>query len=191
MIPRLVAITPGDGRDLMSWLPVIAPYFDAIVLREPTLGQVAMQCLIYAVQDAGTLAIVHQKSARVFGDGLHVPDGAEVPSHSLVGVSCHSEASLELAFSRGATYAFLSPVWDPTSKAPTTAPLGLDRFCALAQGRPVLGLGGITPERCGVLAERGYGCALIGGVFLPDVGESLAAARAYKEASQKRKRSSS
>ena len=108
---RLIAITPGDDRELMPWLRAIAPHVDAVVLREPDVSLLALQTLVHVVQDAGSLAIVHSKSASASGDGIHLADGLAIARGALVGVSCHDALGLDRAFEAGATYAFLSPVW--------------------------------------------------------------------------------
>jgi hypothetical protein len=58
----------------MLWLMAIAPHVDAVVLREPGASALALQTLAHVVQDAGSLAIVHSKSASVSGDGVHMAD---------------------------------------------------------------------------------------------------------------------
>ncbi len=149
----------------MSWLMAIAPHVDAVVLREPGVSALALQTLVHVVQDAGSLAIVHSKSASVSGDGVHIADHEPIPSGTLVGVSCHDAAGLDRAIDAGATYAFLSPVWAPTSKPLVGRAIGVDAFDAIAGGRRILGLGGVDVDRAGQLAALGYGSALLGGLF--------------------------
>ncbi|MFT6816673.1 MAG: thiamine monophosphate synthase [Myxococcota bacterium] len=165
---RLIAITPGDDRELMLWLMAIAPHVDAVVLREPGASALALQTLAHVVQDAGSLAIVHSKSASVSGDGVHMADHQPIPSGALVGVSCHDAAGLDRAFDSGATYAFLSPVWAPTGKPLVGRAIGVDGLAGLARGRRILGLGGVDVDRAGQLAAKGYGSAVLGGVFGAD-----------------------
>jgi thiamine monophosphate synthase len=82
------------------------------------------------------------------------------------GVSCHEAAEVDAAFGAGATYALLSPVWRPASKPDDRRePLGPERFLAIARERPVLALGGVTPERHAWLRARGaWGSAVLGGL---------------------------
>lgn len=149
----------------MPWLVAIAPHVDAVVLREPGVSALALQTLVHVVQDGGSLAIVHSKSTGAAGDGVHVADHQPIPTGTLVGVSCHDAEGLDRAFGSGATYAFLSPVWTPTSKALLGEALNIDGFATLAGGRSVLGLGGVNVDRAGQLAALGYGTAVLGGLF--------------------------
>lgn len=162
---RLIAITPGDGRELMPWLVAIAPHVDAVVLREPGVSALALQTLVHVVQDEGSLAIVHSKSASVSGDGVHLADHLPVPKGDLVGVSCHDAGGLDRAFDAGAHYAFLSPVWAPTSKPLVGRAIGVEGLEGLARGRRILGLGGVDVDRAGQLAAKGFGSAVLGGLF--------------------------
>lgn len=163
MIPRVVAITPGDGRALDPWLEALAPRVDAVILREPGAAPADVARWVARVRGGGALAIVHARAGRG-GDLAHLPDGA-APVGGPFGASCHDGPGLDRAFAAGAAYALLSPVWAPSSKADPRAPLGLERFCALAAGRPVLALGGIDAARCRAARARGYGVAGIGWFF--------------------------
>ncbi len=121
--------------------------------------------------------------------GLHLPSGRRdlealrrrFPG-VLLGVSCHDRADLEAAARAGADYAFLSPVFRPSSKPLRGEALGLDGFRSAVRGvsLPVLALGGISPERLAAVAAAGAaGAAVLGGVFrAPDL-ESRA--RAYRQ----------
>ncbi|RMG92508.1 MAG: thiamine phosphate synthase [Candidatus Dadabacteria bacterium] len=141
-----------------------------------------------AIREAspGAFLTVHAdpEACRAVGaPGLHLPGRGfdvsrvrrELPG-VLLGVSCHDRGELEAARRAGADYVFLSPVFPPASKPGT--PLGLERFRELATGAgiPVIGLGGVTPDRVGpVLAAGAAGVAVLGALFLaPDLEARVA-----------------
>ena len=166
-LPRLLAISPGDGRDLHPWIDGLAESgLPGLLIREPQATPEQAQALWeYASQRIGWV-IAHEKtpglsSSYVASDG----DPSQVPSPA--GMSCHSESGLTYAFSRGASFALLSPVWRPHSKPiDHRTPLGPDRFVAIAAGRPVFALGGVTPIRHRRLCQRGaWGSAISGALF--------------------------
>lgn len=92
-----------------------------------------------------------------------------------LGVSCHSAAEVVAAQEAGADYVVVSPVFGVPEKG---APLGIDgleRLAALSQ-RPVVALGGITPDNVGLL--RGGPVAGVAVIrALRDAPDPAAAAR--------------
>lgn len=184
MTPRLLAISPGDGRDLLPWLVAVAPHVDAVVLREPRATPSQMAEWVAALRGGGCTAIRHLRAPDVDADGVHAPDGMAPTGPGLRGVSRHGVAGLDDAFARGADYALLSPVFAPTSK-PAGGPLwGVDGFAAAAAGRPVLALGGVDPASARVLVAAGaFGIAVQGGLFLlPSPAAAAVAAQRYRDA---------
>ena len=168
MIPRLFGITPGDGRDLRPYAASLAS-LPAWIVREREVDE----GLLDGIRG---LVVLHDRMpgaravARERGLGLHLPSGGDVASvrHlTIVGVSCHSSADVDVAFSAGADYVLLSPVWSPASKPDDNRPtLGLGAYLSIAGDRPVLALGGVSPARLRALRERGgYGAAVLGGLF--------------------------
>jgi thiamine-phosphate pyrophosphorylase len=188
----LVAITPGDHqrrRDLLPWLAALgAAGLRTVLLREPHLDDEALRAVTQAARNAVPEVIVHARCrgalalADALGLGLHLPgDGDPKAVREAVsgplGVSCHTSTEVEAALSAGADYTLLSPVWHPTSKpGDTRIPLGQEAFLAVAAGRPVLALGGVTPERYRALLDQGaQGAAVLGALF--GVSDPKAAAR--------------
>ncbi|MBI5441830.1 MAG: thiamine phosphate synthase [Deltaproteobacteria bacterium] len=121
-------------------------------------------------------------AAEALGTGAHLPSrGPSVASvrarlpGALLGASCHGREELLSAWSQGADYALLSPVFATISKAPAGGELGGAGFAAAREGVgfPVLALGGVTPERVAEAAAAGAsGVAVLGALFLaPDVEE--------------------
>ena len=159
----LLAITPGDGRELAPWIETLADAgLRALLIREPELEAAALASLARRAAARIAEVVLHERNphARTVAAEL----GLAV--HSRV-ASAHSAADLDRAFATGARWALLSPVFAPTSKPDDDRPpLGIATFLTWAAGRPVLALGGVTPERHGHLVAAGaFGSAVLGGLF--------------------------
>lgn len=115
--------------------------------------------------DAGSLLSINRRpdvAQIVAADGLHLPErgfgprdvARHFPRIGIVGVSRHDRAGLEAAMREGASYAFLSPVFEVPEKA---APLGVEGFAQAIEdvGIPTFALGGVTPERVRSLIGAG------------------------------------
>ena len=144
-----------------------------------------------AARLAGAVFIVNDRVdvARLSGAaGVHLgqddlrPDGARVllPAPALVGWSTHNDAQVREALTLPIDYLAIGPVFDTSSKLRPDPVVGLDgvrRAAALAGGRPVVAIGGITIETAAaVLAAGASSIALIGDVTHADAG---ARARAF------------
>ena len=109
-------------------------------------------------------------------DGVHVgPEDlpvaalrARVPAGFLIGYSSDDIAQAQRAVAAGADYIGCGAVYGTTTKTGAGAAIGLERLNAMAReiDAPVVGIGGITPERAGeVAATRAAGVAVAGGVM--------------------------
>jgi thiamine-phosphate pyrophosphorylase len=90
------------------------------------------------------------------------------PPGFLVGASVHSEAEAREAAAQGADFIVFGPVYDTASKRRYGPPQGLAALEAVARAvsRPVLAVGGLTPERVAdVLAAGAAGVAVIGAIY--------------------------
>lgn len=90
------------------------------------------------------------------------------PAGFLVGASVHSEAEARDAAAQGADFVVFGPVYDTPSKRRYGPPQGLAALEAVARAvdRPVLAVGGLTPERVAeVLAAGAAGVAVIGAIY--------------------------
>ena len=90
------------------------------------------------------------------------------PPGFLVGASVHSEAEARDAAAQGADFIVFGPVYDTESKRRYGPPQGLAALEAVthAVDRPVLAVGGLTPERVPeVLAAGAAGVAVIGAIY--------------------------
>lgn len=90
------------------------------------------------------------------------------PSGFLVGASVHSEAEAREAAAQDADFIVFGPVYETASKRRYGPPQGLARLETVAHSvdRPVLAVGGLTPERVPeVLAAGAAGVAVIGAIY--------------------------
>jgi len=171
-LAEVVAITPGDGRDLGPWLAALGGAgLGAVVLREAAPSADAYERLVDDALQHVPVVVMHAKNpaaravAKARGLPLHFGSSDPIePVAGGFGVSCHSGADVDAAFAAGAAWAFLGPVWAPLSKDKGAPPLGPDAFLAAARGRQVWALGGITPDRRARL-RGAAGVAVIGALF--------------------------
>jgi thiamine-phosphate pyrophosphorylase len=90
------------------------------------------------------------------------------PPGFLIGASTHSLGESRRAEADGADFVVFGPVYDTPSKRAFGAPQGLAALAAVAGtvSRPVIAVGGITPERVReVLAAGAAGVAVIRGIY--------------------------
>lgn len=82
-----------------------------------------------------------------------------------IGISTHSEAELAIALAAGPDYVALGPIYETRLKVMKWAPQGLARVGDWKRrlgGRPLVAIGGITPERApGVVAAGADSVAVI------------------------------
>ena len=93
---------------------------------------------------------------------------AMAPAGFLIGASTHSPAEARQAAAEGADFVVFGPVYDTPSKRAFGPPQGLGALEAVAGAvsRPVIAVGGITPERVReVLAVGAAGVAVIRSVY--------------------------
>lgn len=166
---RAFAISPGAGHDLGRWVEALPVHATDVVLREPSRSPDAIHQAAQRVLETNRALWIHERCAaapRLAAElrcGLHLR-AAGPPTTRLHGRSCHSARELDAAFGGGAMYAFLSPVFRPTSKPEDErSPLGIARFMAMADGRAVAALGGVTPEHEAMLERAGaWAVAVLG-----------------------------
>ena len=126
--------------------------------------------------------------ARLCGAaGVHLgqndlrPDAARIllPAPALVGWSTHSDAQVREALTMPIDYFAIGPVFATSSKLRPDPVVGLDgvrHAVALAGGRPVVAIGGITIETAAdVLAAGASSVAVIGDVTHADAGARVRA----------------
>ena len=111
-------------------------------------------------------------------DGVHLGKGTVSVSamraegySGLIGYSAHSGEEAARAFSEGADFVTLSPVFPTKSKFSSGPLLGLEAFGRELEiaGGPVYALGGVGAENASACIERGArGVALIGAILGAD-----------------------
>lgn len=91
-------------------------------------------------------------------EDLPVRDARRIGGPDLIlGISTHSEEEFLIAQDLDVDYVAVGPVFESPTKPGIRKPLGLDRIAALAarKRRPVVAIGGITPDRARSLWEIG------------------------------------
>ncbi len=140
------------------------------------------------ISDAGARFIINDRAdvaAVVGADGVHLGQTdltaadarALLGQDALIGVSTHNEAEAAAAVDEGsADYITFGPVFETTTKPDAPAPVGLDRLQALcaAHATPVVGVGGISLDRCADVRQCGAAAvAMIGAVLVGDLQDNV------------------
>jgi thiamine-phosphate pyrophosphorylase len=96
------------------------------------------------------------------GESLPVADARRLNAAWWIGRSVHDLVEAEAACAAGADYLLLGPVF-PTATHPTRLPLGCQTVAAAVRlGRPVVAIGGVTPQRVREVRDAGaWGVAAI------------------------------
>jgi thiamine monophosphate synthase len=183
----LLAITPGDGRDLVPWLEALCDAgLEALLVREPTLDARGLARVLDAARVPELVVHDRHPHARRLaterGLAVHLTAALHDPPARFT-ASTHTAAELDHAFEAGARWCLLSPVFATSKPGDDRSPLGVSGFVRLAAGRPVLALGGVTPARHGELTSAGaFGSGVLGGLFgAADPAEAAAQLRLYLE----------
>ena len=175
------AAAPRPTADLVE--ECLAAGFRAVQLREKDLETRDLLALADTLREAtqhhGARLIVNDRADVALAAGA---DGVQrthaslpvsalrglAPAGFLVGASVHSEAEARDAAAQGADFIVFGPVYDTASKRRYGPPQGLAALEAVTRAvdRPVLAVGGLTPERVPeVLAAGAAGVAVIGAIY--------------------------
>ncbi len=195
MFPRFYPILDVDvavARRLdpvsvcQAWLDAGVRLFQlrAKQMQGAAMLDLAATCARLAVP-ANAIFIVNDRAdvARLAGAaGVHLGQDDLQPAdarlvltpESMVGWSTHNDAQVRDAASLPIDYLAIGPVFDTRSKLKPDPVVGLEgvrRAVALAGGRPVVAIGGITIENAAdVLAAGAASVAVIGDVLHEDAG---------------------
>jgi thiamine-phosphate diphosphorylase len=165
----------------------------AVHLRGRTTSDTRIRALVRAVGDAreaGALLVNARPAlAGALGLGLHLPEGAPgvgpgrggLGAGALLGRSVHGELPPHDA---GELDYLLVGTLFPTPSHPGRPGAGIDRIRRLrgaVPSLPLVGIGGMTPERAAaVVAAGGWGAAVLRGAW--DRDDPVAAAREFLNA---------
>jgi thiamine-phosphate diphosphorylase len=118
---------------------------------------------------------------QLAADSLPVDAARALRAQWWIGRSVHTVEQARAAQAEGADYLLAGPAYE-TATHPGATPLGVEGLREIVElGRPVIAIGGVTPERARDLARTGvYGIAAIRALW--DASEPAAAARAFLEA---------
>ena len=134
----------------------------------------------------GALLFVNDRvdvAVAVGADGLQlgrrsmsVPDARELFARGWIGYSAHEPEEAASAVRNGTDCVLLGTIWESASH-PGGAPVGIALIEAAAAltDAPLLGIGGVTPERLAALVTAGaHGAAVLGGVWnAPDAARAV------------------
>jgi thiamine-phosphate pyrophosphorylase len=193
---RLIVITDRDASAPRSVVETVELALEAgapaIQLRDKTASArelyEAGRELLPLVRAAGALFLVNDRTdvALALGaDGVHVgPDDlpvgslrAAVPRDFLIGTSSDDPAEAQALVADGASYIGCGTVYPTTTKPDAGEVLGLEGLDRVARAitPPVIGIGGITPQRAASVAgTAAAGVAVVAAVMgAKDVGQAV------------------
>jgi len=130
--------------------------------------------------DRPDLALVAGASGVHLGDRDLPPEAARrlLGDTAVIGLSTHAAADAIAAFVRPVDYVAIGPIFESPTKAGVRAALGVEEIArARARvARPIVAIGGITPERAGdVLAAGADAIAVISGLWHGRLEDRVAA----------------
>lgn len=166
----------GDVAHLAALVPLGVRLVQLRLKDRPeaeTRRQIALARDICAAHGARLVVNDHWQAAIDLGcDAVHLgqedmdrADFAALNRHGLrYGLSTHDEAELERALSLAPAYVALGPVYPTLLKKMKWGPQGLDRvrdWKARVGDLPLVGIGGLTPERLPALFAAGADSAAV------------------------------
>lgn len=111
---------------------------------------------------------VRANGVQLGAASLSVPDARRLlGAGARIGYSAHGVAECAQAAADGADWVVVGTIWGSASH-PDRAPAGTEllRECAAHTPRPVIAIGGVTPERVAEAADAGAeGVAVLGGIW--------------------------
>ncbi|MCL4865459.1 MAG: thiamine phosphate synthase [Gemmatimonadales bacterium] len=185
-LPRLHAVTNDvicRGADFGIQAAAIAAAGSGVAVHARAPGSTAAQLTVFAgrilalARPAEAAVVVSARPDLAQGLGaqgvqlragdLTVADARRVFPSGWIGRSAHSDAEAEAAVAEGADYLLVGTIY-PSASHPDQAAAGPDlgaRTAAL--GRPVIAIGGMTPERAREARSAGaWGVAAISALWL-------------------------
>lgn len=190
---RLHVVTDDDVLTRDGWVEAAASVMEvgggdvAIHLRGPRLPGAELyrlaERLVAIASDSGAAVVVNDRidvALAVPVAGIHLGRrslsvamarrlvAGPADRQMTVGVSCHTAEEVDEAASVGADYVFMGAVHG-TPSHPGRAVIGLQGLreaCSPGRRLPVVGIGGVTPERVdAIVASGAHGVAVIRGIW--------------------------
>jgi thiamine-phosphate pyrophosphorylase len=182
-LPLVYALTdPSAGDPVGVARRLLAVGVRAIQLRDKDLGDrerlAAAEAIAGLCRPAGARAFVNDRVdiAALAGTGVHLGEDdlsarqarAILPPGCLIGVSTHDAEAARHAFDDPSSdYVAFGPVFESGTKS-VRPPRGLEELARAAAGRskPLVAIGGITPDRLDAVWDAGAdAAAMIGGLY--------------------------
>lgn len=195
-LPRLFAFTDHRVRAGPHWAARAAAMASlgpavALVARDPdasasdlTSFAIRLLALAHPVEAAVIVSSRPDIAAAVGAQGVQLrntdlapADARTVLSHGWIGRSVHTAAEGAEAVAAGADYLVAGSIW-PSPSHPDRPAAGIGLIETLVPlGRPVIGIGGVTPQRVEALRAAGaWGAAAISALWQAARPEEVAAA---------------
>ena len=152
----------GSQEEILRNAKIIAEVFRGV------------ECTL-VMNDDPVLAMLSDWNAVHVGQGDAGVGEARIvlPPEGIVGCSTHNEQQVIAADVAGADYIAIGPVFATATKADTEPMVGLEgvRRARALTARPLVAIGGITPENAASVIEAGAdSVAVIGALLRDDVG---------------------
>lgn len=172
---KIIAVTLPDSRreemrrETDCVVSMLLGGVDRVHLRKPGAPESYMRRFIETIPAPLRLHISlhsHHNLAIEYGCGVHLNAANPLPPEGFAGTlsrSCHSVSEVE-QHSPHTDYVFLSPIFDSISKPGYTSAFSPENLSGLlSRYKNVIALGGVTPEKFGILERyRFAGAAMLG-----------------------------
>ena len=127
---------------------------------------------LFVINDRADMAVLLDAAALHIGqDDLPAPESrALIGTDRVLGLSTHNEAQLLASNDQPVDYIALGPLFETGSKRNPDAVVGVEELARLRSwtARPVVAIGGINRENCGLVLQAGAdSVAVIGDLFPP------------------------
>lgn len=161
----------GEGREITRMLTSGKAW--RLHLRKPDATESQMRTLIEAIPPAlyGRLSIHdHFRLAKEYGlGGVHLNSRNNTVPEGWQGIVSRSVHTIEETENTDADYAFFSPVFPSISKPGYMPRLSIDRLAGKVSSR-IFALGGVTPDKYGLIESAGFGgAAMLGAAWRPNI----------------------
>jgi thiamine-phosphate pyrophosphorylase len=162
-------------EEWLDFLARLAPMGIDLQVRAKRNTPKERAAAVARVRDAGGRPLLNgatREALELGADGVHwpealIPERRERDADRLrIGASVHSLAAVRRAVDAGAEFLVFGPVFDPGSKPGQGVGLEALAQIARATSRPVLAVGGVTPDRVAACRASGaLGVAVVSGVL--------------------------